>query len=267
MSTWTYSFSQLSLWRTCKRRYYHRYVLGQPEPTTPAMRFGTLVHDAIETYLQDDGLSVDWQATWEALWANFLAEIGESESFDDPCYNLKNAKRCLDLYKQYPLEGKVTSVEEPYYVAFAEGFRYVSKPDFVVGVDEPYPTSLDNPPVTWKLYRKTVDIKTTTSFKVVAPLLPYDDQLLGQALAAGADAFCRYTFPIDRKTGHVGEPVIEECPVDPIQAERWRGETLAEILEIESWRKKTGASWPKNSDACRAYSRDCPYIRSCSYGG
>lgn len=42
------SYSQLTLYASCPRRYYYRYVLGQRAGTSSAMALGTLTHGAIE---------------------------------------------------------------------------------------------------------------------------------------------------------------------------------------------------------------------------
>src|SRR5687768_12770334 len=97
---WCFSYTQLALFRLCPRRYYYRYVLGLEEPKTPAMSFGTMIHDLIEIWLEGGNAEFVDDRHFEACWANYLAEIGETDTFDDPLYNLKTAKRCLDLYKK-----------------------------------------------------------------------------------------------------------------------------------------------------------------------
>src|SRR5688572_12716066 len=123
---WCFSHTQLSLFRLCPRRYDYKYVLGLEEPKTAAMGFGTLTHDGIEASIQDV------EPNWDLYWANYLAEIGETDTFDDPLYNLKTAKRCLDLYKKSPIPGKITAVEEKAVYTFPDGTKFGSKADFVV---------------------------------------------------------------------------------------------------------------------------------------
>lgn len=254
-TTWTYSHSQISKYRTCPRLYHDEYMLGIKGPKTPNMAFGTwMLHEPIEEYLRQQphftGLTGAW---WETVWANYLAEFGGDNDFDDPILNMKTARKCLDLYKKSPIEGEVKAVEGRNYYTFPDGLRYVSVPDFVVEQN--------------LASRYTVDLKFTTGWRV-APLLPYDDQCLGQAIVAGADGFIRMTFQGDKKTGKVSGPYTEEHAVDPMLREEWIEETWATCREIDSWRRKTYATWPKDDDTCFRYGidRPCHRIAACKSG-
>lgn len=248
---WTYSHTQIEMWRSCQRLYHDVYVLGHKKPTTPNMAFGTwMLHTPIEGYVQ----GYDWTPdAWEGLWANYLAEFGGDDDFDDPIFTLKTAKKCLDLYKKSPIEGDVQAVEEKFYYEFPDGLRYVSKPDFIV-------EQAAHPHSGYAPMRYTVDLKFTTAFKV-APLLPYDDQLLGQAIVCKADGFIRATFKADRKSGRVEGPAYEEHALDKTLVDEWIEETWATCREIKSWRQKTHATWVKNPNNCFRYGVDNPCHR------
>lgn len=242
MRDWTFSHSQLALFRLCSRRYHDYYILtGKGEPATDIMAFSTwFVHKPIEMFVNSQTID------WDVLHANFLAEFGGSETYDHPIYNIKTAKRILELYKKHPIKG-VEATEHKYYFNFPRcGHRYVSKPDFVSGA-------------------KTIDLKFTTAWEV-KPLLPYDDQLLGQAICAERNTFCRYTIKCDKKTGKLEGPYIEEHNVDPALRNEWIEENYATILAIEHWRNETGISWPKSDGACYAFGRECARIKDCSFG-
>jgi hypothetical protein len=252
---WTYSYTQLKLWRECKRRYYYKYVMGIQQETTPAMCFGTLVHTGIEGWLATPNLNV-----WDFAWANFLADCGETDTYKHPAYNLDTAKRCLDLYKRSPVAGRVLEIEQSQVYTFPGGYRYQSKADFVVERTRPDMARVGEDIAS----RYTVDFKTTTSWQV-DPLLPFDDQLLGQAVCNNADGFVRVTFQIDKKTGRVTGPHIEEVVVDPVMRDEWLRETVTTILDIES-HKRMDCVWPKDSSSCMAYGRECPHMAACSMG-
>lgn len=252
MNDWTYSHTQLEMWRSCQRLYHDVYVLGHRKPTTPNMAFGTwMLHAPIERWLTDKICST----CWETLWANYLASFGGTDDFDDPIFTLKTAKKCLDLYKKSPIEGEVQGVEQKFYYEFPDGLRYVSIPDFIAH-QGPH---CDQPII------KTVDLKFTTAFNV-QPLLPYDDQCLGQAIATCADGFIRATFKADRKTGKVEGPAYEECEVDPVLRDEWIEETWATCREIESWRNKTHATWVKSDKNCFRYPEPCHRLATCKGG-
>lgn len=273
---WTYSHTQLSMYRRCPRLYHDAYVLGLKQPTTPNMAFGTLVHTAIETFLNvQRGVGgygfVDFDASWDLWWANFLADCGETDSYDDPIFNLKTAKRCLDLYRKHPIEGDIKGVEKPDVYTFPTGHRYSSRPDFVVE-DNGWSTTMSDPldpyRIDWRFrQRKTVDLKLANKW-YVKPLSPFDDQLLGQAIVHGADAFIRYTFPYDKKTGKVdGPPIVEEQAVDPVLRDEWLKETLQTIVAIDAMRNSNyGYVWPKNDDSCYDFNRECHRLKACRNG-
>jgi hypothetical protein len=251
---WTYSYTQLKLWRECKRKYRYRYIDGIRDASTPAMCFGTLVHNGIEDWIDPLGVP---EIPWEMHWANFLADCGETDTFRHPAYNLDTAKRCLDLYKRSPVAGRVLEIEQSQVYTFPVGYRYQSKADFVVQLPDAPPELAER--------RYTVDFKTTTSWQV-DPLLPFDDQLLGQAVCNNTDGFVRVTFQIDKKTGKVTGPHIEEQALDPILKAEWLAETEATISEIENTRR-AGQVWPKNGpSACMAYGRECPHMARCAVG-
>lgn len=44
------SATKLTLYRECRKRYYHKYVLEETEPETTALIFGKAVHAAVEKY-------------------------------------------------------------------------------------------------------------------------------------------------------------------------------------------------------------------------
>ncbi len=44
----TWSPSRLNLWEHCPRRWFHKYVLEEPDPASPPAAFGLAVHEALE---------------------------------------------------------------------------------------------------------------------------------------------------------------------------------------------------------------------------
>lgn len=44
----TWSPSRLNLWEQCPRRWFHKYVLEEPDPASPPAAFGLAVHEALE---------------------------------------------------------------------------------------------------------------------------------------------------------------------------------------------------------------------------
>ena len=272
--TWTYSHTQLALWKLCKRRYYTRYMLGKREPTTPNMAAGTwLAQNPIEHYEQD-GRSTDDINFWNTVWPNFLAEFGGDDSYKDPVFNLDLAKRILAAYKINPVQGKVIDIEKTVYKDFQDGLRYSSRPDFVVESTRPtillggYENMITH--TTWDIKLKTFSqSRAGDTFFAKAELSQFDDQCLGQAILAGAQAFGQIVFLVGKKDGTLIGPVYLEHSVDPTLAQEWVRETNCEIGELDQWRNVNvllGTPWPKNDQACHAFGKPCAHLASCNFG-
>jgi hypothetical protein len=245
---WVFSYSQISKYRLCPQRYWQHYLNNNKEPTTDAMAFSTyLVHNPIETWVAGDQW-VDWQASWELWWANMLAEAELPGDYDDRIYNVDTGKQCLALYKANPLKGEVTNVEEKV-VQLLGGYRYGTKPDF----------RFNDGARQW-----SVDIKFTTSWDI-KPLLPYDDQLLGQAICTGSDGFLRVTFHHPKK-GKLTGPHVEGHLVDEVHRTSWMAATIDTIRRIEDERSRVRGNWGKWPGACYAFGRPCSYMPTCKLG-
>lgn len=256
---WTYSHTQLALWKLCKRRYYNQYVLGKKEPKTPNMAAGTwLCQNPIEHWEQDRRSDADTNF-WNTVWPNFLAEFGGDDLYKDPIFNLDLAKKIFTAYRANPVQGKVVEVEQRFFKYFPDGLRYQSKPDFVVE----RPTR-----VTWDIKLKTFTQRFAgDTFYASAPLSVFDDQCLGQAVCTKADAFGQIQFWVGKKDATLIGPVYIEQPVNTVLATEWEQETINEMNSIENWRKYISRiSWPKNDQACRAFGRDCSYLPHCNFG-
>lgn len=77
MTATLYTSSRLRVLRDCLRRHYYRYELGVQTPETEAMRFGTLVHAALEAYF------LAWlRGDLDARMAEALARIDASPLAD-----------------------------------------------------------------------------------------------------------------------------------------------------------------------------------------
>ena len=256
--TWTYSHTQLALWKLCKRRYYMRYVLGRKEPTTANMAAGTwLAQEPIETYYQ--GRTFD-DIAWQSIWANFLAEFGGTDDYDDPIFTLDLAKRILAAYKASPVQGKVVEIEKRYVKEFAGGYQYVSIPDLVVEREQGR--------IAFDLKLKTFNqTKAGDTFWLKPELSPFDDQGVGQAVCSGSRAFGQIQFWVGKRDGVVHGPFYVEHQLGGTMAQEWMDETKAEIEDIYAY---TGAyktlPFPKNDQACHAFGRPCSWLANCKFG-
>jgi len=56
--TFAWSYSSLDTYTQCPRRFYHKYILREKEPPSPALDRGNAVHKACESYLKG-GAPVD----------------------------------------------------------------------------------------------------------------------------------------------------------------------------------------------------------------
>ena len=271
---WVYSHTQLDLWRTCKRRYHWKYVLGNEEPTTDNMAAGTwLVQEPIEAFHKGDDTVFDL----EYVWANFLAEFGGDDSYDGPLFTPELPKKVLDAYRVNQVVGKVVAIEETFYHEFPRCYRYSSRPDLVVErqfVDVQHP-SYQTETVTFAVKRIAWDIKLKTfnqarngdEFFLKPALSPLDDQGISQAICAGADAFGQIQFWLGKKDGMLRGPYYLEHSLNPVLAEEWKQETISEIEDIEAFKEcHSSYPWPKNPDACGKFGRVCPAWDACNFG-
>ena len=87
---------------------------------------------------------------------------------------------------------------------------------------------------TWDIKLKTFNqaYKGDTNW-ARAPLSKFDDQCLGQAVCAGADAFGQIQFWLGKKDGLLRGPYYLEHSLNPVLAEEWQAETLHEIMLID----------------------------------
>jgi len=279
--SWRYSHTQLAMWKRCKRLYYNAYVLGKKEPTTPNMAAGTwLAQEPIERWEASGRQLVDIDLWYESVWANFLAEFDGDNSYDSPVFTLDLAKRILAAYKANPVQGKVVEIEHTYEKKFPGGYLYTSRPDFVVERDAW--TELGNGEThhtivtTWDIKLKTFNqARAGDTFYAKAELSAFDDQCLGQAILSGADAFGQIIFLVGKKDATLVGPFYLEQPVDPVLAREWKRETLAEIHNIADWRAnlepgshdpELNIPWPKNTNACHDFSKDCHNLAACNFG-
>jgi hypothetical protein len=245
---WTFSHTQLSLFRLCPRRYFYRYVLDLPDAPDERMVYSSLlVHGMLECWLKDRlPLNRD---DWGVQWENF------TNAFPATKLDLTPAQEAFRVFTDYfpSMEGEVQLVEAKTYAEIG-GHRYVSKPDFVLA-------RLSS--------RWTVDFKFSLSDWDPKPLLPYDDQLLGQAVAHEADGFIRVHLRWG-KAGRAGKAqihlTVEEQPVDPVLAAEWRDDTIRTIEAIETDRTMVRGGWTKHTGSCHAFGRPCPYMAQCKLG-
>lgn len=283
MTQHKYSHTQLAMWKRCKRLYHDCYMLGKKEPTTANMAAGTWLAQApVETWEENNRQDIRQYATiteevnWESIWANFLAEFDGTDEYDDPIFTLDLAKRILAAYKAMPVQGNVVEIERTYEMEFPGGYVYTSRPDFVV---EHWDTEKQWGPGIKSRFLTTWDIKLKTfnqqkagdTWFASSPLSPFDDQCLGQAILSGADAFGQIQFFVGKKDGLLVGPVYVEQPVNPVLAEEWKFETCAIIHEIDDWKfgldhEGIADPWPKNSDACHAFGKDCHRLSNCQFG-
>jgi len=64
------SYSSISMWLTCPRSWKYKYIEKIPTPTSPALVFGSAVHDTVEEYVGETehrySLSELWPSKWQA---------------------------------------------------------------------------------------------------------------------------------------------------------------------------------------------------------
>src|SRR5690349_10563280 len=121
----TYSHTSLSLWRLCKRRWFHRYILHQKEPSGIAAAWSVaMVHKPVEIVASSKTFD---DATWDECFQSFV-ELGGHE---DRLHTVGTGKRILDAIRaQGPqLEGVIAEKEIVFPLTRLSS--YSSRPDLV----------------------------------------------------------------------------------------------------------------------------------------
>jgi hypothetical protein len=262
--THTYSHTSLSLWRLCKRRWYNRYVKHIKEPSNLQAAWSVnMVHKPIE--LTQAAGTVLSEAQWLACFEGFRNDVG-NPNFEDHIHTVGTSKRIFDAIACTPTGLENIRAESTFFLPFSNLTRYSSKPD-IIGTREGRHFTVD-----FKYTERAW--KTATTPWPVKPLLPYDDQLLGQSILAEADGYMRGTIAVEPKTGKIAGPIFEERLVDGQLRKEWLAETKATIEDIERWlwdwewkgKHHEQTPWPKNTDACNAFGKPCSYLISCKTG-
>jgi len=251
-STWTYSHTQLSLYRLCPKRYYERYVLPPPEialiesVSKQQIYSRDVIHPGIEALHAGSNTSFDLELSIKEFRGH---EVVSNE--DTTVWDLPLAEAILGSYKLNPITPAPQNVEfegrikvDDIITGEKNKYQFLSKPDFT---NE----------------SSTIDIKFTLSSRPV-PLKPFDDQMLGQAIVHKKERFQRYQICVDAKTMKLKDIIVEEHPVDDLLRENWFQRTLRTMRDIEESRRTN--LWVEHDHACGAYGKTCPYMGSCVFG-
>lgn len=100
------SYSSISTWLMCPRSFKYKYVEKIPTPTSPALIFGSAVHDTVEEYISETEHRYALAELWPFKWNAQLEENKDISWNDDTPEGLHN-----------------------------EGLRLLSSPDIVKVVD------------------------------------------------------------------------------------------------------------------------------------
>lgn len=250
-STWTYSHTQLNLFRLCPRRYYERYILPPPEialieaVSVQQVYSALVIHPGIEALHTDRNTPFNLQLSID----KFRADPAVS-NLDTAAWDTKLATAIFETYKLNPITGP-TRVEfegrikvDDTVTKEINKYQFMSRPDFVTE-------------------DSTVDLKFTLSARYY-PLKPFDDQMLGQAIVFNKPKFQRRQIMVDKKDWSLKDIVVEEHNVDSLLRDNWFERTVKSMRDIEECRRVN--LWTEHDHACGAYGRVCPYMGSCVYG-
>lgn len=250
-STWTYSHTQLSLYRLCPRRYYERYILPPPEValieavSLQQIYSRDVIHPGIEALHHQSDTPFNLQLSIDKFRGHDVVR-----NMDTTPWDLKLAESIFASYRLNPLDNP-THVEYEGRIKLDDTvtgeknkYQFLSKPDFVIE-------------------ESTVDLKFTMSNRPY-PLKPFDDQMLGQAIVFNKKFFCRYQICVDAKTMLLKDIVVEQHPVDDLLRDNWFERTVRSVRDIEESRRCN--IWVEHDHACGAFNRVCPYMGSCIFG-
>jgi hypothetical protein len=125
----TYSYTQISQYLTCPRRYRHRYLDGwQEKDTRAAMLFGRAFEQALSVYLQREDAAAVLFREW-SLYQNHGLHYSKGDTWDRM---LQHGIQLLDRFCQDDL----IRIRKPRHELHIKFTRPVSgKNDFVAYVD------------------------------------------------------------------------------------------------------------------------------------
>lgn len=250
-STWTYSHTQLSLYRLCPRRYYERYILPPPEValiesvSLQQIYSGEVIHPGIEALHHKSSTPFDLQ-----LSINKFRSHEAVSNTDTRAWDIALAESIFATYQLNPLndplsiewEGRI-KIDDTV-TGEKNKFQFLSKPDF-------------------EEEDRTVDLKFTMTNRPY-PLKPFDDQMMGQAIVFNKPKFARYQIQVDAKKMTLIDILVEEHVVDNLLRQNWFERTVRTMRDIEESRRCN--IWVEHDHACGAFNRVCPYMGSCVFG-
>lgn len=76
------SYSSISAWLMCPRSWKYKYVEKIPTPTSPALIFGSAIHDTVEEYIGETEQRYSLAELWPFKWQAQL-EKNETTAWDD----------------------------------------------------------------------------------------------------------------------------------------------------------------------------------------
>ncbi len=110
------SYSQINAFQLCPLHYKLRYILNIPPPASPALSFGSSVHNALKDfYLMIKGKErVSKKILVELLWKNWLREGYGSKAYEETMK--RRGKEYLESYFDEEFDPKATTlvVEQPF---------------------------------------------------------------------------------------------------------------------------------------------------------
>ena len=97
------SYSSINLFLTCGEHWRRKYLLNQPQPSTPALIFGSAVHGTIEELIRWkatnhlDGTGMTQNDVWPMVWEQKIREEGDRVEWgaDTPEFHFNEGVRLL----------------------------------------------------------------------------------------------------------------------------------------------------------------------------
>ena len=267
-----WSFSTLSLFQTCKRKYYYRKVLGlTPLTVAPALAFGKALHEGFETFYFFLGRKEEREQALEKALRVFRE--GYEDRIEDDKRTIANGEKLLKSYEEvYRNEGFVTLTQEVAYVVPLEyTLDGVKKSVLLCGV-------LDalvrwNGPL-YVLERKTTAQLNINFFKPFEQSSQLDHYIVASEKVIGEKCYGaildaaevwkevkRETAKTKKMEDHFARDIINRSTLELEEFAKDTGMIVEEILEAERTNR-----FPRNKQACFSYNYKCPYWDICKYG-
>lgn len=264
-----WSFSTISMFQTCQRKYYWRKVKGLISATTaPALTYGRLLHECFETFYNELAKGMDRSKAISLACAHL--EANWKDCLEDDRRTIANGIKLLlayeELYRAEPFKilQQEVAFSVPVYYGGGKSFLLSGRLDALIEWNGPI----------YVLERKSTSQLNSNFFKPFEMSSQLDgyqyaaEQLVGKkVLGVMMDVFevwkdvKRETAKTKKTEDHFARNPMHRSNFEMKEYFEDMGMVVEDIIRAEKENR-----FPRNKNACFSYNYRCPYWNLCKYG-